>query len=149
MELKEAKDICKSKVRVMQRELNACNVEDFKLIKNIVMQKEKEAIDTVLKALEEKDKEIKRLKQYEDLEWQEFNELAQKENELSNLKEIETSHQKQIGKLEVEMTEKDKMIDLMAKQIVRDVEYYYCELDNMTEDQVKGYFRNKIKQEEK
>ena len=76
--------------------------------------------------------ELDRLKKYEDLEWQEFNELA-------------------VASLELE--KKDKVINEMAKEIFDCNEYidneFERELNFKTEEQVIEYFTNKVEREGK
>ena len=70
------------------------------------------AIETVLNELE-------RLKKYENLEWQEFNELAVK----------------------------DKIIDEMANKLVEAHGWFYSEFDNYTKEDFIKYFERKVEED--
>lgn len=67
--------------------------------------------------------ELDRLKKYEELEWQEFNELA-------------------VASLELQ--KKDKVIDEMAEKLVEAHGWFYSEFDNYTKEEWKEYFYKKV-----
>lgn len=92
-------------------------------LKNFLTDTEKEkwqdAIDTVLN-------ELDRIKRYEELEWQEFNELAA---------------------ASLELQKKDKVIDKMSEKLVEAHGWFYSEFDNYSKEDWKEYFYKKAGEE--
>ena len=118
------------------------------------------AIDTVLNELE-------RLKDYEQLEWQEFNELSKLSFELGKrdkrIKELEIALIDDDYKHRVELEKKDKIINEMAKMInSHDIDEDVCKqmgknkecndyvlFESNCIDCIKEYFTNKVEKEGK
>lgn len=50
-------------------------------------------------------------------------------------------------KLKTELKKKDKIIDLIAKELVKAHEWFYSEFDNYTKEDFIKYFENKVEEE--
>ena len=63
--------------------------------------------------------------------------------------EKKTSHflQSELDKANAEKVQKDKIINAMAKRIKEDTDWYYSDLDNMSEEEIKQYFKRKVEEE--
>lgn len=59
------------------------------------------------------------------------------------LQEVEKENQK----LKTELKKKDKIIDLMAEELVKAHEWFYSEFDNYTKEDFIKYFENKVEEE--
>ena len=84
---------------------------------------DKEAIETVLNLLEKKDRTIQQLKD---------------ENRTLN---------RQAQQYFEQGIKKDKIIDLMAKELVKAHEWFYSEFDNYTKEDFIKYFERKVEEE--
>lgn len=84
---------------------------------------DKEAIETVLNLLEKKDRTIQQLKD---------------ENRTLN---------RQAQQYFEQGIKKDKIIDLMAEELVKAHEWFYSEFDNYTKEDFIKYFENKVEEE--
>ena len=103
------------------------------LVEDEERNKYQDAIETVLPMLEEKDKQIDKLKKHND-------ELLRKlRNRVKEVKKLEkySLYKEEFSRLNKQLQNKDKIIDLMSEQLttpVHDKEY------------VKQYFENKAKE---
>ena len=120
--------------------IHTCNagIEKYGIYDDL-FQKDKEAIETVLNMLKEKDKEIANLKNEINEAWEEWNNLEQ------SAYEEET-------RLKDEIKKKDKQIDLMAEYINEiDVSEEICEGKTMCDENckecIKQYFESKAEKE--
>lgn len=116
--------------------IHTCNagIEKYGIYDDL-FQKDKEAIETVLNMLKEKDKEIANLKNEINEAWEEWNNLEQ-------------SSYEEETRLKDEIKKKDKQIDLMAEYINEiDVSEEICEgktmCDENCKDCIKQYFKQK------
>ena len=120
--------------------IHTCNagIEKYGIYDDL-FQKDKEAIETVLNMLKEKDKEIANLKNEINEAWEEWNNLEQ-------------SSYEEETRLKDEIKKKDKQIDLMAEYINEiDVSEEICEGKTMCDENckecIKQYFESKADKE--
>lgn len=120
--------------------IHTCNagIEKYGIYDDL-FQKDKEAIETVLNMLKEKDKEIANLKNEINEAWEEWNNLEQ-------------SSYEEETRLKDEIKKKDKQIDLMAEYINEiDVSEEICEGKTMCDENckecIKQYFESKAEKE--
>ena len=86
-----------------------------------------------------------------------FNYISNLEKELKNKDTIINTMQAEFERLEdledntdmlkMELKKKDKIIDLMAKRIKEDSEWFYSDLDNKNENDIKEYFKKKVEED--
>lgn len=89
---------------------------------------------------DELDKEIETLKNNnKDL-------LRKLRNRVKEVKKLEkySLYKKEFSRLNKELGKKDMIIDLMAKQLEKDTEWYYSKFDDYTKDDFKKYFEKKV-----
>ena len=111
--------------------------EELELYQNRVKQ-----FNTVLSMLKEKDKQIDKLKKHND-------ELLRKlRNRVKEVKKLEkySLYKKEFSRLNKQLQNKDKIIDLMAEDMAFDNEINSMEDIRTIKEQIKQYFENKAKE---
>lgn len=113
-----------------------------KFIKNIDKDFFFEFGETVLNLIQTQQAEIDLLK--------DFKEIA--ESKVTDLNPIGLARTNQLlsrqcHKLQEENEKKDKVIDLMAKELVKAHEWFYSEFDNYTKEDFIKYFENKVEED--
>lgn len=103
-----------------------------------------EDINKDIKELEESIKEAYRCYDY-DLDYNPLSKGIAEiiEHLIKAYKELE----KENPKLKTELKKKDKIIDLIAKELVKAHEWFYSEFDNYTKEDFIKYFENKVEEE--
>ena len=93
--------------------------------------------------LEKIDKEISKLKNNnKDL-------LRKLRNRVKEVKKLEkySTYKKEFSTLNKQLKKKDKMIDLMAEELVKAHEWFYSEFDNYTKEDFIKYFEKKAEED--
>ena len=110
-----------------------------------IWKRQNEAIETVLSMLEEKDKQIDKLKKHND-------ELLRKlRNRVKEVKKLEkySLYKEEFSRLNKQLQNKDKQIDLMSEHLAR-LTIFDVDKDEPLilgdKDDVKQYFENKAKE---
>lgn len=129
--------------------IHTCNagIEKYGIYDDL-FQKDKEAIETVLNMLKEKDREIEKLKKHN-------KELLRKlRNRVKEVKELNkySLYKKEFKTLNEQLKNKDQIIDLMAEYINEiDVSEEICEGKTMCDENckecIKQYFESKAEKE--
>lgn len=99
-----------------------------------------EVLKTVLSILEEKDKQIDKLKKHND------DLLRKLRNRVKDVKKLQkySLYKKEFSRLNKQVQNKDKIIDLMAEEFKEKTLMY----SDFTKEEVKQYFENKAKEVE-
>ena len=100
------------------------------------------AIETVLSMLKEKDKQIDKLKKHN------YDLLRKLKNRVKEVKKLEkySLYKKEFSRLNKQLQNKDKIIDLMAEDMAFDNEINSMEDIRTIKEQIKQYFENKEKE---
>ena len=74
-------------------------------------------------------------------------EIEDKQDEINVLEAQRDSIENQFEQAKAEIEKKDKMIDLMAKELVKAHKWFYSEFDNYTKEDFIKYFEKKAEEE--
>lgn len=120
MDIKDAVDYLKIKNRVTKQLIESGELWIDTLVEG--EKKDIKAIETVLTELENSKKETQQV--------------------LNDYQELG----KDYHKLECELEKKDNIINFMTKRIKEDSEWFYSDLDNKNENEIKEYFKKKVEE---
>ncbi|WP_455937231.1 hypothetical protein [Gemella morbillorum] len=110
--------------------------------KKYINTRNSKAIEIVLSMLEEKDKQIYKLKKHND------DLLRKLRNRVKDVKKLQkySLYKKEFSRLNKQLQNKDKIIDLMAGDMAFDNEINSMEDIRTIKEQIKQYFENKAKE---
>ena len=145
---KEAIEYFKKRIDICMENANICDDNDFDE-EATCLRKEQILTETVVNLIQTQQAEIEHQKEKRENQKKELSILNEKQKEFNKLRNTVNSYKGQFKRQQVEIKKKDKIIDLMAEELVKAHEWFYSEFDNYTKEDFIKYFEYKVKEEQK